>query len=99
MRSENCFAYFDYAQLQFPLSIRYKRTGDYFYPFGMRKKKKISRFLIDEKRSLPEKERTWVIETNRRIAWIVGLRTDDRFRIGPQTKEVLRLQWVNDQTG
>jgi tRNA(Ile)-lysidine synthase len=40
MKSENCFAYFDYAQLQFPLSIRYKRTGDYFYPFGMKNKKK-----------------------------------------------------------
>jgi tRNA(Ile)-lysidine synthase len=88
----NTTIFVDEDALVFPLNIRKWQTGDVFHPFGMKgQSKKISKFFKDEKLSLLEKEKTWLLCSDNKIIWIVGLRQDERFKIKKTTKNILQI--------
>jgi tRNA(Ile)-lysidine synthase len=87
-------AQLDARAIKFPLLLRRWKTGDYFYPLGMPKKKKISRFLIDLKMPLHQKQQVWVLESDKKILWVLGHRIDDRFKVTGAAKETLSLRLV-----
>lgn len=82
-------ACFDYDKLRFPLTLRRWQQGDWFIPFGMKGRKKVSDYFTDRKFSRPDKEKSWLLCSGNDILWIVGERTDNRFRITEETKIML----------
>lgn len=78
--------------VELPLIVRKWKQGDYFYPLGMQGKKKIARFLIDQKIPVHQKEDIWVVETQKKICWVVGYRIDERFKLKPGTTNCLWLK-------
>jgi tRNA(Ile)-lysidine synthase len=84
----------DIDKLSFPLTLRRWRKGDWFVPFGMKGKKKISDFFTDNKFTMFEKEETWVLLSGDDIVWIVNHRSDNRFRITEATKSVYTISFA-----
>ena len=82
----------DFDKIAFPLTIRKWQEGDCFVPFGMKQSKKVSDVLINNKVSLIAKSRTLIIvNDNADILWVVGLRSDNRYRISSGTRKILKL--------
>ncbi len=81
----------DADKLRYPLTLRRWQEGDWFVPFGMTGRKKVSDFLIDAKVSAAEKQRQFVLLSGEEIVWLVGRRIDDRYRLTDQTENVLRI--------
>lgn len=86
-------ATFDYDKVSFPLTLRKWQLGDWFIPFGMKGRRKLSDYFITNKLNLLEKEDIWILCSNQEIAWVIGKRTDNRFRIDSQTKTALIINF------
>lgn len=85
-------AYFDAGLIRYPLCIRKWKQGDVFYPFGMKGKKKLSDYFSDSKLSLFDKDDIDILcNANGDILWIVGMRSDNRYRITTKTTQVLKI--------
>lgn len=85
------FLYVDFDLLTFPLTLRKWQPGDWFIPFGMKGRKKLSDYFTDHKYSLKDKESVWVILSGEEIVWIVGERPDERYRISENTQLVFHV--------
>jgi tRNA(Ile)-lysidine synthase len=84
---------FDLSKLSFPLILRPCKKGDRFIPLGMKGQKKLSDFFIDVKLPITEKKHQTVLVSGEHIVWLVGLRTDERFKVTESTEKVLRV-WI-----
>ena len=90
--SDPFIACIDSEKVSFPLMIRKWKAGDHFYPLGMKQKKKLSDYFIDNKYSRLDKENIYILESDEKIVWIIGDRIDNRFRITKSTKKALIIK-------
>tara|TARA_B100001175_G_scaffold311279_1_gene315488 strand:- start:306 stop:1595 length:1290 start_codon:yes stop_codon:yes gene_type:complete len=81
-------AYINADKVQGKLKIRKWKQGDWFIPLGMNGKQKISDYFINNKFSLKDKEDTWLLCDAEKVVWIIGHRSDNRYRIDPGTKNI-----------
>ena len=89
----NTCIFVDEDKLWYPLVLRRWKDGDTFQPLGMNgESKKVSKFFKDEKLSLIEKEKAWLLCADKEIVWIVGKRQDERFKTNNSTKNILKIQ-------
>ena len=90
-RAADCVC-LDASNIKFPLTLRHIEQGDRFVPFGMNGMKLVSDYLTDRKKNVFEKRQQLVLtDAQQRIVWLVGERTDNRFRISKETSKALRL--------
>ncbi|MEC3964500.1 tRNA lysidine(34) synthetase TilS [Flagellimonas halotolerans] len=83
--------FLDKEKLNFPLVLRNWEKGDYFYPFGMQGKKKLSKFFKDEKLDVISKDKQWLLCSDNKIVWVVGKRADERFKVDDSTREIIKI--------
>jgi tRNA(Ile)-lysidine synthase len=93
LRKDKHTAYFNYDKLSFPLTLRTWQPGDWFVPFGMKGRKKLSDFFSDLKYSRLDKEKALLLCSGDHIIWVVGERTDERYRIEKSTKNILFINF------
>ncbi|MBI9035037.1 MAG: tRNA lysidine(34) synthetase TilS [Bacteroidales bacterium] len=93
--TDSRMAMVDADKIKYPLTLRKWQKGDFFFPLGMKKKKLLSDFFIDQKIPVFVKQKTWILESQGEIVWIVGHRIDNRFKLSNQTREVLRIETEN----
>jgi len=90
--TSNSTIFVDQEKLKFPLTLRHWNEGDIFQPFGMEgKSKKVSKLFKDEKLSLIEKEKTWLLCSENQVVWVVGIRQDERFKINSKTNNIVKI--------
>ena len=83
----------DADKIKFPLTLRRWQEGDWFMPLGMKGKKLLSDFLIDQKVPLNLKDEVRVLTSaDGKICWVVGWRVDDRFKVEETSERVLTVQ-------
>lgn len=83
----------DKDQLNYPLQIRTWKEGDFFFPLGLKGKKKLSKYFKDEKLSLIQKDIQYLLCSDDQIVWVLGMRQDDRFKISETTKTILKISY------
>lgn len=83
--------YFDYEALKGSISLRNRKNGDRFTPFGMKGTKKLKDYFIDEKIHKDLRNKIPLIIDDENILWVVGYRTNDLYKITEKTKKVLEI--------
>lgn len=83
-------AYLDADKLSGPLTVRTPMPGDTFAPFGMGGRRKLlSDYMTDQKMNLFDKERQLLLVDGNEIAWVVGRRGSEKYRVDANTKRVV----------
>ena len=90
---------FDASRLVFPIRFRHWNKGDWMIPLGMRGKKKISDLFTDMKYDSSHKADSVIlvgnednISENQRVAALLWVRMDARYKVGEQTETIIRIK-------
>ncbi len=86
-------AVFDADKTGTTLTIRSRKDGDFFYPKGFGRKKKLQDYFVDEKVPRDERDTIPIVVSGQNIIWIAGFRADERFTVSDETKRFLKCEF------
>ncbi|MHC1685542.1 MAG: tRNA lysidine(34) synthetase TilS [Clostridiaceae bacterium] len=93
INNNSLIKYFSYDKISnSELLLRNRQNGDSFIPLGMKGKKKLKDFYIDIKMPKEERDHTPILTIGDKIAWIVGVRTSEEFKVDKNTKNILMIK-------
>ncbi len=75
------------------LFLRHWKQGDRFQPLGMKGRKKVSDFLIDEKVNLHQKNKQMVLTADEKIVWVCGHRISDWVKVTQETIKPAKISF------
>ncbi|PPD57980.1 tRNA lysidine(34) synthetase TilS [Dehalogenimonas etheniformans] len=82
---------FDFDAVGSELKVRTRKPGDRFIPLGEVAEKSVKDYFIDAKVPRLWRPRVPVVVNHGQIVWLAGYRLDDRAKVTPATKNVLKL--------
>jgi tRNA(Ile)-lysidine synthase len=83
--------YLDAEKMSLPLVVRAREKGDFFYPLGFGRRKKLQDFFVDMKIPRDERDSIPIVVSGNSVVWVAGYRADERFRVTEKTKKFMRL--------
>jgi len=90
-------AFFDLDKLKSPLRLRSRKDGDWFTPLGMKGKKNLADFFIDNKTPVYKRDEVLLLVSGKKIAWVVGHRISEDFKVTKKTKKALKVKITKDE--
>lgn len=89
--------YMDFDKLSPPLVLRNRRNGDWIEPMGMKGRKKIKDYLIDEKVPRALRDEIMLITDADSVVWIEKKRLSERVKITSKTKNILEVRIIEKE--
>ena len=85
--------YFDYDKIKRSITLRYRRQGDRYTPYGMKGSKKVKDLFIDLKIPKDERDSIPLICFDEEIAWVVGYSVSNNYNVTKSTKNILEIKF------
>src|SRR3990172_2308945 len=95
LQARTDIAVFDFNRIELPLCVRSRKPGDFFFPFGFGKRKKLQDLFVDLKIPREQRDSIPVVTSGNDIIWVAGCRTDARYSVSDSTQRYLVLKLVN----
>ncbi len=89
--------YMDFDKLCLPLVLRNRRNGDWIEPMGMKGRKKIKDYLIDEKIPRVFRDEIMLIADTDSVVWIEKKRLSERVKITSKTRNILEVRIIENE--
>ena len=85
--------WFDYDKIQKNMSVRNRQPGDYIVIDKAGKKKKLTRYMIDEKIPQEDRDTVLLLASGSEIIWIIGGRISENYKITKESKRILEVRY------
>ncbi len=91
LNESNFIKYFDFDEISNKISIRNRKNGDKILLLGMNGSKKLKDIFIDMKIPKEERSNIPILWFDEEIAWIIGIRTSEKYKITDKSKNILKV--------
>lgn len=85
--------YVDYDKIINAIVVRYRKQGDRINPIGLKGTKKLKDIFIDMKIPKDVRDTIPIVQIDDDIAWVVGVKVSDKFKVTQQTKRILKVEY------